>query len=82
MTAGAARSNVITIPGLRWYIIGVVFLATLINFIDRLVEAAQLIKPPASRGVFDYEEEIYVHPAHENYDGRPCLPSPCCAGIS
>lgn len=25
-----------TLPGLRWYIIGVVFLATLINFIDRL----------------------------------------------
>ena len=36
MNLSAARSNVITIPGLRWYIIGIVFLATLINFIDRL----------------------------------------------
>lgn len=36
MNANASRSNVITIPGLRWYIIGIVFLATLINFIDRL----------------------------------------------
>ena len=29
-------SSVFTVPGLRWWIIGLVFLATLINYIDRL----------------------------------------------
>ncbi|MFN0171474.1 MAG: MFS transporter [Bryobacteraceae bacterium] len=36
MTPVLPRSNVLTIPGLRWYITGLVFLASLINFIDRL----------------------------------------------
>jgi ACS family hexuronate transporter-like MFS transporter len=34
MTAG--RRSAIVVPGLRWWMIGLVFLATLINFLDRL----------------------------------------------
>jgi ACS family hexuronate transporter-like MFS transporter len=33
---GDGRAGVTTLPGLRWWIISLVFLATLINFIDRL----------------------------------------------
>ena len=36
MNTTVSRANVVTLPGLRWYIIGLVFFATLINFIDRM----------------------------------------------
>lgn len=36
MNTNTRPRTTVTIPGLRWYIIGLVFLATLINFIDRL----------------------------------------------